>query len=234
MHIAICDDNVADRHQSERLLKRESDKRVSTTGPLYIDSYGNANALLSNPMQYDIFYIDITRTEGMTGKEVVDRLTERGVHAPIVMCCSTDNYRSQEFPSNVIFLDKPIRTAELAESIDHAINIKRKAPSMIEIRTDGETLYLTENEVVYADTVDRFVQVTLSDGRVIQTYDSAESFHEQLERHPVFVMPNNKAVINVRYLKRLGLLHITMKDGTEIRLQPECRMKIKQIWAAFH
>ena len=28
MHIAICDDNVADRKQLERLLKRESDKRA--------------------------------------------------------------------------------------------------------------------------------------------------------------------------------------------------------------
>lgn len=26
MHIAVCDDNVADRKQLERLLKRESDK----------------------------------------------------------------------------------------------------------------------------------------------------------------------------------------------------------------
>ena len=35
MHVAICDDNVADRRQLERLLKRESDKRsarLSTIG----------------------------------------------------------------------------------------------------------------------------------------------------------------------------------------------------------
>ena len=32
MHIAICDDNVADRKQLERLLCRESDKRKADTG----------------------------------------------------------------------------------------------------------------------------------------------------------------------------------------------------------
>ena len=31
MHVAICDDNVADRRQLERLLKRESDKRSADT-----------------------------------------------------------------------------------------------------------------------------------------------------------------------------------------------------------
>lgn len=32
MHIAVCDDNVADRKQLERLLGRESDSRKADTG----------------------------------------------------------------------------------------------------------------------------------------------------------------------------------------------------------
>ena len=61
MHVAVCDDNVADRKQTERLLGRESDRRAKLTKGLYIDSYGNESALLRNPMQYDIFYIDNRR-----------------------------------------------------------------------------------------------------------------------------------------------------------------------------
>lgn len=49
MHIAICDDNVADRKQLERLLKRESDKQYGIREPFYIDSYGNAEALMRSP-----------------------------------------------------------------------------------------------------------------------------------------------------------------------------------------
>ena len=71
MHIAVCDDNVADRKQLERLLKRESDKRAASTGIIYTDSFGNSTALLSNPMQYDAFYIDMCLTEGTTGTDVV-------------------------------------------------------------------------------------------------------------------------------------------------------------------
>ena len=66
MHIAVCDDNVADRKQLERLLKRESDKRAASTGIIYTDSFGNSTSLLSNPMQYDAFYIDMCLTEGIT------------------------------------------------------------------------------------------------------------------------------------------------------------------------
>ena len=71
MHIAVCDDNVADRKQLERLLKRESDKRAASTGIIYTDSFGNSTSLLSNPMQYDAFYIDMCLTEGTTGTDVL-------------------------------------------------------------------------------------------------------------------------------------------------------------------
>ena len=36
MHIAICDDNIADRKHLERLLSRESDKRMGTPNLLWI------------------------------------------------------------------------------------------------------------------------------------------------------------------------------------------------------
>ena len=37
MHIAICDDNIADRKQLERLLDRESDRRKGTSGVFFYD-----------------------------------------------------------------------------------------------------------------------------------------------------------------------------------------------------
>ena len=57
MHIAICDDHIADRKQMERLLSRESDRRIKTTGNLYIDSFGSVSALLHAPMIYNLFFI---------------------------------------------------------------------------------------------------------------------------------------------------------------------------------
>ena len=145
MHIAVCDDNVADRKQLERLLKRESDKRAASTGIIYTDSFGNSTSLLSNPMQYDAFYIDMCLTEGTTGTDVVNSLTAQGVNAPIVLCCSKINYREQTYPDNVIFLDKPIKVAELAQSIDHALEIMSKAVPLIELREDEDTIYVTEH-----------------------------------------------------------------------------------------
>ena len=49
MHIAVMDDNIADRKQLERLLDRESDRRIQTTGNLYIDSFVALESLFIAP-----------------------------------------------------------------------------------------------------------------------------------------------------------------------------------------
>lgn len=96
MHIAVCDDNVADRKQLERLLKRESDKRAASTGIIYTDSFGNSTSLLSNPMQYDAFYIDMCLTEGITGTEVANALIAQGSTHP--SCCAVPRSITEHSP----------------------------------------------------------------------------------------------------------------------------------------
>ena len=37
MHVAICDDNVADRKHLERLLSREADKKAGTSDNIFVN-----------------------------------------------------------------------------------------------------------------------------------------------------------------------------------------------------
>ena len=234
MHIAICDDNVADRKQLERLLKRESDKRASTTGIIYADSFGNAPALLTNPMQYDAFYIDVCKTEGVTGIDVAAELTARGINAPIVMCCSDINYREHIFPANVIFLDKPIKADELSLSIDHAQSIKENAEPLIELREEKETFYVKEADILYAVEKGRHVIVTLTDGRKIYVVAKAVNFFSQVENHTTFIAPSMKTVLNGRHIAKLGFRKAIMTDGTKFTIHTDCIKYARRIYNEFH
>lgn len=230
MHIAVCDDNVADRKQLERLLKRESDKRAKDTGVIYTSSFGNPDVLLANPMQYNAFYIDVCKTEGITGMDIVHSLTAKGVNAPIIMCCSDVNYRKYSFPPNVIFLDKPIKTAELSESIDHALTIMKQAVPLIELREDTETYYVTEPDILYAVEVDRHVAVTLKDGRKLNVIGSSLNLYEQVEHYPTFIAPSQKTMINARYIEKLFFRKATMVDGATFRIHRDCIKYTKQMF----
>jgi DNA-binding LytR/AlgR family response regulator len=224
MHVAVCDDNVADRKQMERLLKRESDRRALSSEGLFIDSFGNSQSLLHNSMQYDVFYVDICRTEGQTGADAANSLLSAGGGATIVLCCSDIDYRKFPFPPNVLFLDKPIKAAELSDSIDYALSIKLKALPLIELRMEvpsslgKDTIYVTEPDIMYAVEGGRTVTVTLADGRKITVVTSTANFFAHVENFPSFFSPSRKVVINGRHIKEIQRKKAVMPDGAVFRI----------------
>ncbi len=236
MHIAVCDDNVADRHQMERLLKRESDKRAATTGILYIDSFGNGEALLSNPMRYDAYYIDVCNTEGITGLTIAAKLFQTGIQAPVILCCSRINYREHVLPEamqHIRFLDKPIRPEELSHSLDYAFEIKSNAVPRIELREDKETYYITEADILYAVEDGLYLIVTLTDGRQIRIMTDCANFFDELDNYPTFLAPSAKFIINGRYIQSLERHRVVMTDGRTFKLHRGCRAYAKSIYEQY-
>lgn len=229
MHVAICDDNVADRKQMERLLGRESDRRAKLTEGLYIDSYGNENALLRNPMQYDIFYIDMCKSTSTDGTQVAHRLCAAGVQVPIYMCCSDRDYRQDNFPTNVYFLDKPVKVDDLISSLDKAYHWKLNAIPRIELRDETQTYYITAEDILYSIATIKHVKVHLKGGRIINIASTLENLYGQWMHHQVFFMTSAKIIININHIDHLGLFKIYMKDGTTFPLSPSIKKIIQQM-----
>lgn len=235
MHIAVCDDNIADRRQLERLLKRESEKKAAICGAFYTDSYGNSAILLANPMQYDIFFIDMCHSNSDDGAALARNLLEKGVRVPIVLCCSQIDYRQFSFSDNVCFLDKPIKTEELSDALDHAWTIKQSSSPMIELREEADTYYVSEPDILYAEAEGRMLNITLNDGRVIRLLSSAANFFFQLEEsYPTFLFPNDKTVINARHIQSFGFHRVKMHDGAVFRVTGKCMDYAKQIYQKYH
>lgn len=221
MHIAICDDNIADRKQLERLLKRDSDARALQTEGFYVDSFGNAEALLRSPMLYDVFFIDMCNSSVST-VDIVNRLTAIGVSAPIILCSSLINYQELSFPSNILFLNKPIKKEELSETIDHAIAVKASAIPLIELREEsGEYCYVKESEILYAVSKGAYITITLQDGRTLSVLSTLENLYSQLIKYPMLFPINKKVLINARHLVNVKSMSAYMCDGTKFRIALE-------------
>lgn len=233
MHVAVCDDNIADRKQTERLLGRESDRRAKITEGLFVDSYGNEQALLTKPMQYDIFYIDMCQTSEDHGKQIALQLIKAGIQVPIYMCCSKIDYRNQDFPENVFFLDKPLRVEDLITSLDHAEQVKSLAVSRIELRDDKETFYVTEDMILYAVEKGNRMLVTLTDGRTVKLVTNINNLYDQWKSFHVFLAPNAKTLVNARYVTKIGLLQMQMTDGHNFLLQGVSRRAFQDIWEQY-
>ncbi len=233
MHVAVCDDNIADRKQTERLLGRESERRAKITEGLFVDSYGNETALLTKPMQYDIFYIDMCKTEGTTGAYVAQKLCAAGVQVPIYMCCSDVDYRQFDLPENVYFLDKPLKPDTLITSLDHAENVKASAVSLIELRNDNETFYVNAEEIMYVVRKGYKVHVALADGRYLILTTDIDNIYVPLRNHEPFSVPNSNTIVNVLYINKIGPLHIHMTDGTKFFMQASEHSYIRAKFAKY-
>ena len=225
MHIAICDDNGADRKQLERLLKRESDKRASTSGILYVDSYGNEKALLNNPKQYDLFFIDMCLTPGVDMSRLLSELVSKGVQAPVVLCCSKIDYRqAKDLTGNLLYLDKAIRADELSSCIDAALEILKKAPSLIELREEDETIYVKEAEILYVVPHGNVLKIQLTGGRTAYTRDNIPNLFSQWTTvHKSFLSPSASLILNCRNIQAMTLTGARMIDGKSFLLLPPFR-----------
>lgn len=218
MHIAICDDNIADRKHLERLLARESDRRKDTTGILYIDSYGNVDALTKSPMIYDLFFIDMTQLPPY-GMETAILLREMGVTAPIVLCTSTIRYEDYAKPPvDLFYIDKPFKPEELSEIIGQVENRKTKAAPTIEIRDDLNTYYIYEEDFIYAYPDGYRTKIVLKDGRVIMQLGTLQELIPVLQPFDSFILLGKKYVVNYNHIEKIERTYVLLSDHSKVPL----------------
>lgn len=242
MHIAVCDDNVADRKQMERLLQRASDRRIHTTGVFYIDSYGNVEAVMHSPMLYDVFFIDMT-TGPVNGFQLARKLIDAGVTAPIVLCISTIDYRAiidaaiaevpddgvensnheilrRQLQTQIHFLQKDIRVAELDKMLDYAIDEKSKTIPTIELRGEKDTLYVYEDEILYAEKEGNYAHVVLTEARAVDLLGSVQNFYSQVTGFEHFIPISEKVLINISHVTKFSLVKVVMRDKHSFTVSP--------------
>lgn len=219
MHIAICDDNVADRKHLERLLGRESDKRAGTPNLLYVDSYGDRDALLrSTPTMYDLLFIDLVETPTLT-EETLRLLLETGVQAPVTLCSSHIDYTQiTNLPEHIFHMNKPYKVKELEEILEKAQTIKDNKIPTLEMRSTEGTRYVTRDSIFYAYPGKENIHVFLTNGETFDIIGQPFEFYENFKPYYEFCSFHQTVLINMRYMKKKGLFSVTMNDGKKFSL----------------
>ena len=222
MHIAICDDNIADRKQLERLLKRESDNLKDTREPFYLDGYGNPEAVMHSPMLYEAFFIDMT-TSSKNGYEIAMDLIHIGVTVPIILCISDIDYKKFDLPDNCYCLQKPIRVSELTEILEIILKASDNKVPHIEVRTEKETVYVLEHDIMYIVPSGRFIQIHLKEGTVLESAGTVENFYEEIKHIPTLLPVSYQAIVHVSCISQTSFFSVRTKNGRKFFLHPNFR-----------
>ena len=228
LYIALCDTNFADRKQMERLLKRETDKRKESC-VIYMDTYGNRDSILENPRVYDAYFLDLPDVT-YSAYNLAKDIQAKGILSPIIFCSSFMNYREcGELLPNTVFLDKPIVASALSLVLDEIIVQKQEQHiPTIELRNATSVFYLKESEIAYFKSRKNSLRFTihLADGSTAEAEGFIENLYQELIPFKYFFPANKTTLVNARYVEKVDLFHVTMKDGTTFRLTATSRKEV--------
>lgn len=230
IYVAICDDNIADRKQTERLLNREKDSRLNTNGDvIYIESFGSSDALYKTPVKYDLFIIDVT-SQNAHGMDIAKTLRSRGILAPIVLLSSQIDYKSfSNEPERIIHIEKPINKGQISHVIDTAFDWNSKKPKLIEIRGKNDTLFLKHQDIVRFAQKSNYVEVSISNGTYIEVPDTLKRFSHEISGYNCFI-PCKNAIISIHHIVGLDGHAVTLSNNERYELN---MCKIRKILISF-
>lgn len=230
IYIAVCDDNIADRKQTERLLEREKDARLKENGDvLYIDSFGSSDALLKTPVKYDMFILDLTSSV-IHGMDLAKSLRSKGLITPITLLSSKIDYKSfSNAPDEITILNKPISQGNISHIVDIAENWAANKPRLIEIRGKSETVFLPHTDLVRATQKSSYVEAALSNGTYIEIPGSLNNFQKELFPFKCFIGCKN-VMINIHHIVKQhdNTISLTNNETYELPL-----LKTKELLYSF-
>ena len=218
MHIAVCDDNIAYRKQTERLLGRQSDRFFRDFGErLYIDSYGNVDAFLQHPQMYHGLFVDMV-SSSIDGATIAKMLLADGVTNPIILCSSSIDYKKRIAEENInepniLFLDKPIKVAELTAIMDE-IKVRMGDPiPTLELRGQHGTIYAKNDDIVSVVKKGADLDIHLADGRIHTVMDDIYNFYDQCAIFPQICPITDNVLININHISKTSFKRVSMDNG---------------------
>lgn len=227
MHVAICDDNVADRRHMERLLSRESDKRAGTPNILYIDSYGNKDHFLINPLKYNLIFMDMCSEPGIV-EEILAQLDIMGFHAPLVLYSSGIDYTAiPNLPDYVVHARKPYVPDPLPEYlalgdqnvIEHIVTVS--------VHRNAVLIHIPKASIMYAIQEGGGSRLYLADGKSADIDENISELRKLLNPYEEFDMVNKESIANFQFVTEIMPLSVLMQDRRKIEISPfkhkECK-----------
>ena len=229
LHLALCDTSFPDRKQMERLITRESDARRNQC-LIYMETFGSSAALLTSPLIYDAYFLDIPEKE-YSALHLAADLRKKGIGSPVVFCISTMDYRENTVPADrIYFLNKPVRKEELSKLLDEILIQKEKhhVPT-IEFRDADGTYYLEAKNIVYMEHKGLTMLIHMKDGSVKTAHGELSHKFLDFSICPAFFMPGRNYIVNGDCVTNLTNFKMTLCDSSVIPLSFGIAKKIRKL-----
>ena len=227
MRIAVIDDRPADRETIAALVSRWAKDRDTavTTVP-----FPSAEAFLfaySEDKDFDILLLDIEMS-GEDGISLAKRLRQEGCAAEIVFVTSHFELAGEGYEVDALhYLVKPVSQEKLSAVLTKAADRLKAAPPSVVISSDGETVRLTERELLYAEAFLHYL-VLHTEERDYRIKETLGDFAGRLSED--FFRIHRSVLVNLRRIVKITRSDVTLDSGDVL---PVARGKYDAVNRAF-
>ena len=227
MRIAILDDAAADAEELRRMTDGWAEKRGGRTE---IAVFPSAEAFLFDYAEnhaVDLLLLDVEMT-GEDGITLAKRLRREGCSAEIVFVTSHFELAGEGYEVDALhYLVKPVSREKLYAVLTKAAERLTAAPASVVISSEGETVRLTERELLYAEAFlhDLVLHTEERDYRIKEPLgDFAGRLSED------FFRIHRSVLVNLRRIVKITRTDVTLDSGDVL---PVARGKYDAVNRAF-
>ncbi len=227
MRIAVIDDRPADRETIAGLVSRWAKDRDAAVTAV---TFPSAEAFLfaySEDKNFDILLLDIEMS-GEDGISLAKRLRQEGCAAEIVFVTSHFELAGEGYEVDALhYLVKPVSQEKLSAVLTKAADRLTAAPPSVVISSEGETVRLTERELLYVEVFLHYL-VLHTEERDYRIKETLGEFAGRLSED--FFRIHRSVLVNLRRIVKITRTDVTLDSGDVL---PVARGKYDAVNRAF-
>ncbi|MCL1813227.1 MAG: LytTR family DNA-binding domain-containing protein [Treponema sp.] len=235
LRIAICDDNIDELANMVQLIDIY---RTSKNVNCEYASFPNGVELISaleKGIRYDIYCLDIIMP-GFLGIDAAKEIRNFDKKARIVFFTSSSEYALKSYSVKADnYILKPITKEKLFTVFDEILDqMPAKDEDAVIVKSKNGIQKIVISNLVFAEVFGSHVLYHLSDGRVIECYETFSVVCDKLLKFGCFIKPHRCYLVNMRYIKTIDSKQITLKTLSPVPIAQGKATEIKALYLAYY
>ena len=222
--VAICDDEATALHLNTMLTEQLlTEENVPFELKTFSDIQEMTDALSRPGQPYDLLITDILAT-GINGIEAAERLRGIGEKLDIIFISSTAEYALEGYKVQALrYLKKPVDPEMLREAL--MISYRKTAQKDgLSLTSEGKLYNIRYDEIVYAESQARDIELTLKDRRLI-THMKISDLEKLLPDQ--FFRCHRSYIVNLLEVENIERYQATMKNQDYIPISQQLYTEMK-------
>lgn len=238
MKIVVCDDNVEDLTEIERLLTgyREHSPGVMFETELFQDP-AELYHRISGKKPDEIYILDMIMDE-KTGIDIGSLIRSMDARSVIIYITSSDDFALEAYGVRAVrYLLKPVQADLFFEAMDYAVSCTRMPKDDIyTIKTKEGLVAVPYGKIEYIENYSRTLNICLTDGSSIKSIFIRRSFDEEIgliASDARFVQVHKSFLVNMDHVDKLAQGAVIMESGRDIPVSKTRAADVKRDYLMF-